>query len=104
MSKLLSKLPGRGRLVSQAGATEQTFVLAGVPDEKKGERLAVLHKLAPQALQPCLARLAQCDLPNLWKPRPDQFSHIDTLPYLGTGKLDPRKAREIAAARSAEQG
>jgi len=25
--------------------TEQTFVVAGVPDEKKGERLIVLHKL-----------------------------------------------------------
>jgi acyl-[acyl-carrier-protein]-phospholipid O-acyltransferase/long-chain-fatty-acid--[acyl-carrier-protein] ligase len=53
-------------------------------------------------LQPCLEKLAQSDLPNLWKPRPDQFFHIDALPYLGTGKLDLRKVREIAAARSAE--
>ena len=36
--------------------------------------------------------------------RPDQFFHIDALPYLGTGKLDLRKARELAAARSAGQG
>jgi hypothetical protein len=36
--------------------------------------------------------------------RPDQFFHIDAFPYLGTGKLDLRKAREIAAARSTEQG
>src|SRR5207247_6951273 len=28
-----------------AGATEQTFVVTAVPDEKKGERLAVLHTL-----------------------------------------------------------
>jgi hypothetical protein len=48
--------------------------------------------------------LPQCDLPNLWRPRPDQFFHIDAMPYLGTGKLDLRKAREIAAARSAEHG
>jgi acyl-[acyl-carrier-protein]-phospholipid O-acyltransferase/long-chain-fatty-acid--[acyl-carrier-protein] ligase len=90
------------KLHELAGATEQTFVVAGVPDEKKGERLVVLHKLSPEQLQPCLEKLAQCDLPNLWKPRPDQFFHIDVLPYLGTGKLDLRKAREIAAARSAE--
>ena len=51
-----------------------------------------------------LHKLAQCDLPNLWKPRPDQFFHIDAMPFLGTGKLDLRKAREIAAARSAEHG
>jgi len=90
------------KLHELAGVTEQTFVVAGVPDEKKGERLVVLHKLAPEPLQACLERLAQSDLPNLWKPRPDQFFHVDGLPYLGTGKLDLRKAREIAAARSAE--
>jgi acyl-[acyl-carrier-protein]-phospholipid O-acyltransferase / long-chain-fatty-acid--[acyl-carrier-protein] ligase len=92
------------KLHELAGATEQTFVVAGVPDEKKGERLVVLHKLSPERLQPCLEKLAQCDLANLWKPRADQFFHIDALPYLGTGKLDLRKARELAAARSAEQG
>jgi len=48
--------------------------------------------------------LAQCDLPNLWKPHPNQFFHLDTLPCLGTGKLDLRKAREVAAARSAQDG
>jgi acyl-[acyl-carrier-protein]-phospholipid O-acyltransferase/long-chain-fatty-acid--[acyl-carrier-protein] ligase len=92
------------KLHELAGATEQTFVVASVPDEKKGERLVVLHKLSPEQLQPCLEKLAQCDLPNLWKPRPDQFFHIDALPYLGTGKLDLRKVREIAAARSAKCG
>ncbi|HWH71973.1 MAG TPA: hypothetical protein VNT26_21605, partial [Candidatus Sulfotelmatobacter sp.] len=84
-----------------AGATEQTFVVAGVPDEKKGERLVVLHKLADGKLQPCLEKLAQSDLPNLWKPRPDQFFYLEALPYLGTGKLDLRKVREIALERTA---
>ena len=44
--------------------------------------------------------LARCDLPNLWKPRPDQFFPIDAMPYLGTGKLDLRKVCEIAATRA----
>ena len=68
--------------------------------EKKGERLVVLYKLPPEPLQSCLEKLAQCDLPNLWKPRPDQFFHLEALPCVGTGKLDLPKAREIAAARS----
>jgi acyl-[acyl-carrier-protein]-phospholipid O-acyltransferase/long-chain-fatty-acid--[acyl-carrier-protein] ligase len=92
------------KLHELAGATEQTFVVAGVPDEKKGERLVVLHKLTPEELQPCLEKLAQCDLPNLWKPRPDQFFHVDALPYLGTGKLDLRKARETATQLDAARG
>lgn len=60
----------------------------------------MLHKLAPEPLQACLEKLAQCDLPNLWKPCPDQSFHLDAFPYPGTGKLDLRKAREVAAERS----
>jgi acyl-[acyl-carrier-protein]-phospholipid O-acyltransferase/long-chain-fatty-acid--[acyl-carrier-protein] ligase len=88
------------KLHELVSATEQTFVVAGVPDEKKGERLVVLHKLADPQLQACLEKLAQSDLPNLWKPRPDQFFHVDAFAYLGTGKLDLRKAKETALARS----
>src|SRR5882724_2081489 len=33
------------KLHELVGATEQTFVVTGVPDDKKGERLVVLHKL-----------------------------------------------------------
>lgn len=79
-----------------AGVTEQIFVVTGVPDQKKGERLVVLHKMPDGQLQVCLEKLAQSDLPNLWKPRPDQFFHVDALPYLGTGKLDLRKVKEMA--------
>ena len=76
--------------------TDQTFVVTGVPDEKKGERLMVLHKLPENQLSQCLEKLAQCDLPNLWKPRPDQFIRVNEFPHLGTGKLDLRAVREIA--------
>jgi acyl-[acyl-carrier-protein]-phospholipid O-acyltransferase/long-chain-fatty-acid--[acyl-carrier-protein] ligase len=84
------------KLHELAGVTEQTFVVVGVPDEKKGERLVVLHKLADGPLPVCLEKLSQCDLPNLWKPRADQFFRVAAFPLLGTGKLDLRKVREIA--------
>jgi acyl-[acyl-carrier-protein]-phospholipid O-acyltransferase/long-chain-fatty-acid--[acyl-carrier-protein] ligase len=45
--------------------------------------------------------LAKSDLPALWRPRHDQFVRIEELPYLGTGKLDLRKARELALETSA---
>src|SRR5712672_2049763 len=38
-----------------AGASEQMFVVTAVPDEKKGERLIVLHTLADEKLEECLA-------------------------------------------------
>jgi acyl-[acyl-carrier-protein]-phospholipid O-acyltransferase / long-chain-fatty-acid--[acyl-carrier-protein] ligase len=84
------------KLQELAGATEQSFVVTGVPDEKKGERLVVLHKLAEAKWTELSAKLPQLDLPNLWKPRADQFFHVEALPMLGTGKLDLRKIRELA--------
>jgi acyl-[acyl-carrier-protein]-phospholipid O-acyltransferase/long-chain-fatty-acid--[acyl-carrier-protein] ligase len=84
------------KLHELAGATEQCFVVTGVPDEKKGERLVVLHKLAEAKWAEVSAKLAQLDLPNLWKPRADQFYHVEALPMLGTGKLDLRMIRRLA--------
>jgi acyl-[acyl-carrier-protein]-phospholipid O-acyltransferase/long-chain-fatty-acid--[acyl-carrier-protein] ligase len=84
-----------------SGATEQIFAVTAIPDEKKGERLIVLHTLPDDKLQECLAQLAKSDLPQLWKPRPDQFVYVEALPYLGTGKLDLRRLKEIAAGSSA---
>jgi acyl-[acyl-carrier-protein]-phospholipid O-acyltransferase/long-chain-fatty-acid--[acyl-carrier-protein] ligase len=84
------------KLHELAKATEQVFVVTAVPDERKGERLMVLHTLPEDKLKETLELLAKCDLPALWRPRPDQFLHVEKLPYLGTGKLDLRKARELA--------
>ena len=88
------------KLHELAGVTEQTFVVTGVPDEKKGERLVVLHTLPDDKLQPVLEKLPQANLPNLWMPRANQFFRVESLPHLGTGKLDLRKVREIAVQRS----
>jgi acyl-[acyl-carrier-protein]-phospholipid O-acyltransferase/long-chain-fatty-acid--[acyl-carrier-protein] ligase len=84
------------KLRELAGVTKQTFVVAGRPDESKGERLVVLHQLAEEQLPPCLEKLAQCDLPDLWKPRADQFFRVENFPLLGTGKLDLRQVKELA--------
>ena len=84
------------KLQELAGAAEQMFVVTSVPDERKGERLMVLHTLDEAQLEQCLELFAKCDLPALWRPRADQFLRIAALPYLGTGKLDLRKARELA--------
>jgi acyl-[acyl-carrier-protein]-phospholipid O-acyltransferase / long-chain-fatty-acid--[acyl-carrier-protein] ligase len=84
------------KLHEVAGVAEQTFVVTGVKDEKKGERLVVLHKLGEEPLQRCLEKLAQSDLPNLWKPRAANFLRVETFPFLGTGKLDLRRIQEMA--------
>src|SRR5215472_12569861 len=85
------------KLHELAGIADQVFTVTAVPDEKKGERLIVLHVLPEDQLAPVLEKLAESDLPALWKPRKDQFFHVDALPYLGSGKLDLRALKTQAA-------
>ena len=84
------------KLQELADASEQVFAVTAIPDEKKGERLVVFHTLADKDLRECLEKLAKSDLPALWRPRPDQFLSIPAFPYLGSGKLDLRRLRELA--------
>jgi acyl-[acyl-carrier-protein]-phospholipid O-acyltransferase/long-chain-fatty-acid--[acyl-carrier-protein] ligase len=88
------------KLHELAGATEQKFVVTGVPDGKKGERLAVLHTLSLEELKSLLEHMPESGLPNLWTPRPNQFFHVEELPHLGSGKLDLRRVHEIAVELS----
>jgi acyl-[acyl-carrier-protein]-phospholipid O-acyltransferase/long-chain-fatty-acid--[acyl-carrier-protein] ligase len=86
------------KLHELAGLTEQVFAVTAVPDEKKGERIVVVHTLSEERLAPVLEKLAKSDLPALWKPRPSQFIHVDALPVLGTGKIDLRGVRSLATS------
>jgi acyl-[acyl-carrier-protein]-phospholipid O-acyltransferase/long-chain-fatty-acid--[acyl-carrier-protein] ligase len=88
------------KLHELAARTEQTFAVTSIPDEKKGERLIVLHTLADSEIADVLAKFAASDLPPLWKPRPNQFFHVDALPYLGTGKMDLQGLKQLAAELS----
>ena len=75
----------------------RVWALDSMPDEKKGERLIVLHSLTETELADVLAKFAASDLPPLWKPKPNQFFHVDALPYLGTGKIDLQGLKRLAA-------
>jgi len=84
------------KLHELAGATEQVFAVTSLPDEKKGERIAVVTTLTEKDLAPVLEKLAQCDLPALWKPKANLFFYAEKLPMLGTGKTDLRGVRLLA--------
>ncbi len=84
------------KLHELAGKTEMSFVVTGVPDGKKGERLVVLHSLTDEELKTVLNLLPQSGLPNLWIPRANQFYRVEEFPHLGTGKLDLRKVKDEA--------
>ena len=84
------------KLQEIAQTTEQVFAVTAVPDEKKGERLIVLTTVSEEDLATIVEHFSKADFPALWKPRRDNFVRIEALPYLGTGKLDLRRLRELA--------
>jgi acyl-[acyl-carrier-protein]-phospholipid O-acyltransferase / long-chain-fatty-acid--[acyl-carrier-protein] ligase len=86
------------KLNELAESTEQVFAVTAVPDEKKSERIVVIHTLPESKLAPVLEKFAQCDLPALWKPKANQFVHVDAIPVLGTGKMDLRGIKALATA------
>jgi acyl-[acyl-carrier-protein]-phospholipid O-acyltransferase/long-chain-fatty-acid--[acyl-carrier-protein] ligase len=90
------------KLHELADVTEQTFTVTAVPDDKKGERIIVIHTLPQTELTPVLEKLSQCDLPALWKPKANQFVYVDSIPTLGTGKMDLRAIKALAASLGAE--
>jgi acyl-[acyl-carrier-protein]-phospholipid O-acyltransferase/long-chain-fatty-acid--[acyl-carrier-protein] ligase len=86
-------------LQQAAGAEMQVFAVTGVLDEKKGERLAVLHTLDEARIPEILGQLAANGLPNLFIPSRANFVRVDALPVLGTGKMDLRGLKRIAMER-----
>src|SRR5215469_477732 len=88
------------KLHELADLTEMSFLVTGIPDAQKGEKLVVLHRLNDDQLKELLPKLGASGLPNLWIPRPNQFYRVDEFPHLGTGKLDLRAARNLATQYS----
>ncbi|HZU36251.1 MAG TPA: AMP-binding protein [Gemmataceae bacterium] len=76
---------------------DRTFVVTAVPDERKGERLVVLHTpLNGSGVGELCQSLNKRGLPNLWLPSERDFFEVPEIPVLGSGKLDLKRVREIA--------
>lgn len=86
-------------LQQAAGAEMQVFAVTGIPDERKGEQLAVLHTLDEEKIPGIVAQLSSNGLPNLFIPARANFVKVEALPVLGTGKMDLRALKRIAMER-----
>jgi len=75
---------------------EALAAVSAVPDERRGERLIILYKQLPIPAEEICVLLQQSGLPNLWIPYAKDFFQVETIPILGTGKLDLRAVKELA--------
>lgn len=78
------------------GELDPVCAVAGVADEKRGERLLVFYT-RDLDVRDLIRKLTEMGLPNLWLPRAEDFHRIEALPVLGSGKLDLQGLKVLAA-------
>jgi acyl-[acyl-carrier-protein]-phospholipid O-acyltransferase/long-chain-fatty-acid--[acyl-carrier-protein] ligase len=73
-----------------------TCVVTSVPDDARGERLVAFYTEAALPVAELWERLCRTELPRLWLPRREDLRFIESVPTLGTGKVDLRAIRQLA--------
>jgi len=75
---------------------EIPLCVTAVPDERKGEKLVILHRPLPIPVDQILRQFAESGVPNLWIPDRNGFHEVEQIPLLGSGKLDLKRIKELA--------
>jgi len=77
---------------------EQIVAVTAVPHHQKGEELVVLHLEKAGKADELHEIIAGSNLPNIWKPTRNNYIKIESMPMLGSGKLDIVNLKKIALA------
>jgi len=80
-------------------ATEPVVAVSAVECEKKGEELIVFYVGSACTAEKLYAIIVKSNLPNIAKPKKENFIEIDAMPVLGSGKINFGKLKEIAAIK-----
>ena len=75
-------------------AEQPILVVAGRPDEAKGEALVILATMDLE-LDDVREKLSAAGLTNLWIPK--EIKRVEVIPTLATGKIDLRKVQDLAS-------
>ncbi|HZZ73514.1 MAG TPA: AMP-binding protein, partial [Pirellulales bacterium] len=87
--------------ILSAGADDEgelKVAVTAIPDERKGERLIVVHRQRDLSVERTCKQLAESGLPNLFIPGSDSFLYVEEIPHLGTGKVDLKGLKQLALA------
>ena len=78
-------------------AEGRVVVVTSVADEARGERLVVLFTDEAGTAEQLHEIMNDSELPNLWKPRLDDYVKVDAIPVTGSGKIDLKAVKQLAA-------
>ncbi len=70
--------------------------VTAIADDQRGERLVALYSHPEVTPEQLWQRLAATGLPRLWLPKRENVYWVESLPLLGTGKLDLRGVKSLA--------
>ena len=76
--------------------SELSVVVTAVPDERKGERLVVVHTPLAMTPQEICERAGQDRPAEPVDPRRDSFLEVEAIPVLGSGKTDLKAISDLA--------
>jgi len=83
-------------LASGLKTMDRVVAVTSAADERKGEQLVVFYTAEAGDADALAGIAAQSPLPNLWRPRRDNYVRVEALPLLGSGKLDLKRLRRMA--------
>jgi acyl-[acyl-carrier-protein]-phospholipid O-acyltransferase/long-chain-fatty-acid--[acyl-carrier-protein] ligase len=78
-------------------------VVTSVPDEQKGEKLVAFYTQNGISRDQLWEQLNSSELPKLWIPKRENFHLLETLPVLGTGKIDLKQVKRLALEKTARE-
>jgi acyl-[acyl-carrier-protein]-phospholipid O-acyltransferase/long-chain-fatty-acid--[acyl-carrier-protein] ligase len=87
------------KILGSENEGELNVVVTSVPDERKGERLVVVHTNLAKTPEEICRELGANGLPNLWIPDVSSFIEVESIPVLGSGKIDLVGVANVAKAR-----
>jgi acyl-[acyl-carrier-protein]-phospholipid O-acyltransferase/long-chain-fatty-acid--[acyl-carrier-protein] ligase len=77
-------------------SAEPLVAVTALPHSTRGEQIIVLYRDPSVEPEKVVERLLSTSMPRIWIPRADGFFKVDSIPLLGTGKLDLAAVKRMA--------
>lgn len=99
-SKIGGEMVSHGKVeevcVQAVNTDERVVVVTSRTHDTKGEELVVLYVKGEVDPTDLIQAVRTSDLPNLCRPKPDNFLAVETIPLLGSGKPDFVRIKALA--------
>jgi acyl-[acyl-carrier-protein]-phospholipid O-acyltransferase / long-chain-fatty-acid--[acyl-carrier-protein] ligase len=82
---------------------EAASVVTALPDEQRGEKLVAFYTRNGMSVDELWERLNRSDLPKLWIPKRENIHCIDSIPLLGSGKIDLKNVKRLALEKASDK-